>query len=229
MNDTDDEAGPAAQGSDSRRARRARTWRSLNRLEAFSDGVFAIVTTILIFNLKVPESPDALLNQLRDQWPSFLGYLIAFAFIGGLWIAHTNLTRLLDTVDPILMGLNILQLLFVSLLPVTTSLFTAHMLDSGRRVAAVAFALNLGLSALMGAILVSYVARTPGLMRDSDLAELEWLERQRWIGVALLAVSFVISALLPKAAVVADIAAVLLLLVQPLWGMRQFRGPDGVS
>ena len=52
MNDTDDEAGPAAQGSDSRRARRARTWRSLNRLEAFSDGVFAIVTTILIFNLK---------------------------------------------------------------------------------------------------------------------------------------------------------------------------------
>ena len=146
-----------------------------------------------------------------------------------MWIAHTNLTRLLDTVDPILLGLNLLQLLFVSLLPFTTSLFTAHMLDSGRRVAAVAFALNLGLSALMGAILVTYVARTPGLMRDSDRAELGWLERQRWIGVALLAVSFVISALLPKAAVVADIAAVLLLLVQPLWGMRQFGSAGGVG
>ena len=224
MNGTDDETDPVSQGSDSRSTRRVRTWRSLNRFEAFSDGVFAIVTTILIFNLKVPESPDGLLGQLKDQWPSFLGYFIAFAFIGGLWIAHTNLTRLLDAVNPIFLGLNLLQLLFVSLLPFTTSLFTAHMLDSGRRVAAAAFALNLGLSALMGAILVSYVARTPGLVRASDRAELEWLQRQRWIGVGLLTVSFVISALLPKAAVVADFAAVLLLLVQPLWGMRRFDG-----
>ena len=66
MMSTDDETDPLSQGSDSRSARRTRTWRSLNRLEAFSDGVFAIVTTILIFNLKVPESPDGLLNQLRD-------------------------------------------------------------------------------------------------------------------------------------------------------------------
>ena len=229
MAGTDDVTGPVSQGSDSPSTRRARTWRSLNRFEAFSDGVFAIVTTILIYNLKVPESPDGLLGQLMNQWPSFLGYLIAFAFIGGMWIAHTNLTRLLDAVDPILLGLNLLQLLFVSLLPFTTSLFTAHMLDSGRRVAAVAFALNLGLSALMGAILVTYVARTPGLARASDRAELGWLQRQRWIGVALLAVSFVMSALLPKAAVVADIAAVLLLLVQPLWGMRQFGSAGGAG
>jgi hypothetical protein len=81
----------------------------------------------------------------------------------------------------------------------------------------------------MGAILVTYVARTPGLARASDRAELGWLQRQRWIGVALLAVSFVMSALLPKAAVVADIAAVLLLLVQPLWGMRQFGSAGGAG
>ena len=86
----------------------------------------------------------------------------------------------------------------MSLFPFTTSLFTAHMLDSGRRVSAVAFALNLGLSALMGAILVSYVARNPELTRASDRPELGWLQRQRWIGVALLAASFVISASLPK-------------------------------
>ena len=49
------------------------------------------------------------------------------------------------------------------------------------------------------------------------------------MGVALLGVSFVISALLPKAAVVADFAAVLLLLVQPLWGMRQFSSSGGAS
>jgi uncharacterized membrane protein len=222
MMSSDDETDPLSSGSDSRSARRTRTWRSLNRLEAFSDGVFAIVTTILIFNLKVPDSPDGLLNQLRDQWPSFLGYIIAFAFIGGLWIAHTNLTRLLDTVDPIFLALNLLQLFFVSTLPFSTSLFTAHMLDSGRRVAAVAFALNLGLSALVGAILVSYVARRPELVRASDRAELALLRRQRWIGVVLLAVSFLVSVLLPQGAIVADFVAVLLLLVQPLWGFRRF-------
>jgi uncharacterized membrane protein len=56
------------------------------RLEAFSDGVFAIAITLLILDLHVPESSDRLIGQLRSEWPSFLGYVVSFAFIGGSWI-----------------------------------------------------------------------------------------------------------------------------------------------
>ncbi|MGV9950265.1 TMEM175 family protein, partial [Rhodococcus aetherivorans] len=64
------------------------------RLDAFSDGVFAIVITLLVLELDVPDSAARLLEDLRAEWPSFLGYLVSFAFIGGVWVARSNLTRL---------------------------------------------------------------------------------------------------------------------------------------
>jgi len=190
------------------------------RLEAFSDGVFAIVITLLVLDLKVPESPDRLLGQLADEWPFFLGYLVSFAFIGGVWIAHTRLTRLLDAADSVFLGLNLLLLLFVSFLPFTTKLLTTHMVDAGQRVAVVMFGANLTLAGLMSSLLVSYVARAHELS-GFDPADLAWLVRQRWAGVALTTLSTVISALLPKAAVVFYLVLSLLLIVQPLWAMRR--------
>jgi len=191
------------------------------RLEAFSDGVFAIVITLLVLDLKVPESPDRLLGQLADEWPFFLGYLVSFAFIGGVWIAHTGLTRLLDAADSVLLGLNLILLLFVSFLPFTTKLLTTHMVDAGQRVAVVMFGANLTLAGLMSSLLVSYVARAHELSGGFDPADLAWLVRQRWAGVALTTLSTVISALLPKAAAVFYLVLSLLLIVQPLWAMRR--------
>jgi uncharacterized membrane protein len=191
------------------------------RLEAFSDGVFAIVITLLVLDLKVPESPDRLLGQLADEWPFFLGYLVSFAFIGGVWIAHTGLTRLLDAADAVFLGLNLILLLFVSFLPFTTKLLTTHMVDAGQRVAVVMFGANLTLAGLMSSLLVSYVARAHELSGGFDPADLAWLVRQRWAGVALTTLSTVISALLPKAAAVFYLVLSLLLIVQPLWAMRR--------
>ena len=191
------------------------------RLEAFSDGVFAIVITLLVLDLKVPESPDRLLGQLADEWPFFLGYLVSFAFIGGVWIAHTGLTRLLDAADSVFLGLNLILLLFVSFLPFTTKLLTTHMVDAGQRVAVVMFGANLTLAGLMSSLLVSYVARAYELSGGFDPADLAWLVRQRWAGVALTTLSTVISALLPKAAAVFYLVLSLLLIVQPLWAMRR--------
>jgi len=191
------------------------------RLEAFSDGVFAIVITLLVLDLKVPESPDRLLGQLADEWPFFLGYLVSFAFIGGVWIAHTGLTRLLDAADAVFLGLNLILLLFVSFLPFTTKLLTTHMVDAGQRVAVVMFGANLTLAGLMSSLLVSYVARAHELSGGFDPADLAWLVRQRWAGVTLTTLSTVISALLPKAAAVFYLVLSLLLIVQPLWAMRR--------
>jgi hypothetical protein len=64
-----------------------------SRLEAFSDGVFAIAITLLVLELHVPTGHEALVKGLEHEWPRYLGYFVSFAFIGGVWVAHSTLTR----------------------------------------------------------------------------------------------------------------------------------------
>jgi hypothetical protein len=91
------------------------------RMEAFSDGVFAIAVTLLVLEIAVPAgSGDDLLGALGDQWPSYLGYLVSFATIGAVWFAHTVITEYLDHADSVLIRLNLLLLLVVSFLPFPT-------------------------------------------------------------------------------------------------------------
>jgi uncharacterized membrane protein len=186
-------------------------------MEAFSDGVFAIAITLLILDLHVPDSPDRLIGQLAAEWPSFLGYLVSFAFIGGSWIAHSGLTRLLRVTDGMFLSLNLLQLLFVSFLPFSTSLFTKHLTGSGERFAVVIFGLNLTLGVLVSSVMISYVARMDELKSDVDPGRVAWIERERWMTVALFALSTGLSFLVPKVAVGFYLLLSLMLIGQPVW------------
>ena len=77
---TDNESGAAA----------GRAGLRTTRMEAFSDGVFAIAITLLILEIAVPDgSEDHLLRAMADQWPSYLAYLVSFATIGAIWLKHT--------------------------------------------------------------------------------------------------------------------------------------------
>lgn len=193
----------------------------VGRLEAFSDAVFAIVITLLILDLRVPESPDLQFGQLAAEWPSFLGYVVSFAFIGGSWVAHTVLTHLLRVTDGVVVGLNLIQLLFVALLPYSTSLFTKHLTGSGERIAVVIFGLNLTLGTLMSSLMVSYVKRKNELKSNVAPATAAWLERQRWMTVTIAAVSTATGAFLPKVAVGFYLLFSLMLIGQPLWRLRK--------
>jgi uncharacterized membrane protein len=100
------------------------------RLEAFSDGVFAIAITLLVLEISVPsETGDGLLDAFLDQWPSYLAYLVSFATIGAAWLAHTAITHYLHGADGILVRLNLLLLLLVSFLPFPTRLVADHIRD----------------------------------------------------------------------------------------------------
>ena len=131
------------------------------RLEAFSDGVFAIAITLLVLELHVPTDPQELLRELGAEWPSYLGYFVSFAFIGGVWMAHSNLTRFTKAADQVMMGLNLVLLLFVSFLPFTTSLLANHLDDSAAHIAVVIFGVNLTLASLMVNVMFGYASRTP--------------------------------------------------------------------
>jgi len=103
-----------------------------NRLEAFSDGVFAIAITLLVLDIHVPDPTEtaSLAAALGDQWPSYVAYAVSFLTIGIIWINHHAMIRRLATVDHGTLTLNLLLLLLVALLPFTTALMAAYLQES---------------------------------------------------------------------------------------------------
>jgi uncharacterized membrane protein len=213
------------------------------RLEAFSDGVFAIAITLLVLELHVPTGQEALLKGLEHEWPRYLGYFVSFAFIGGVWITHSNLTRFIKAADPDLLRLNLMLLLFVSFLPFTTAIAATHLFESNltlhevtvstptERVAAVVFGLNLTLAALMVYLMLRHAGRTPGLAAD-DIAEeeLQAFAKERRSAVLLQAGATIVGAFLPLTAVIFYLAVSIFFILDPLRHMRvRARRPAGVE
>ncbi len=205
-----------------------------NRLEAFSDAVFAIAITLLVLELHVPTG--ALVKGLEHEWPRYLGYFVSFTFIGGVWIAHSNMTRFIKAADQALMRLNLTLLLFVSFLPFTTAIVATHLFASSlpfthhtvtqagltaERVAVVLFGLNLTLAALMVYLVIRHASRTPGLAAD-DMAEeeLQAFARERRAAALLQASATIVGVFLPATAVVFYLAVSVLYIVEPLWHIR---------
>jgi uncharacterized membrane protein len=89
------------------------------RLEAFSDGVIAIIITIMVLELKVPHEPT--FAALGEHWPTFLSYLASFAFVGVYWGNHHHLVHTVRHVDPLIMWLNLHLLFWMSLMPFVTA------------------------------------------------------------------------------------------------------------
>ena len=93
------------------------------RLEAFSDGVFAIIITIMVLDLKIPSDGNwtAIMN---DDWMStFLAYLVSFIITASFWVSHHLIISNLKKVDSGLLWINVLTLLPMSLVPITTAWF----------------------------------------------------------------------------------------------------------
>jgi TMEM175 potassium channel family protein len=93
-----------------------------SRLEAFSDGVFAVAITLLALDLTV-EGPGhgPLSHQLYEKWPAFVAYLLSFFMIGIIWVNHHALVRSIVKADRTVLFLNLVLLLFVVLIPFTTA------------------------------------------------------------------------------------------------------------
>jgi uncharacterized membrane protein len=91
---------------------------SPNRLEAFSDGVIAIIITIMVLELKTPEGADW--DSLRDLVPVFLSYVLSFVFVGIYWNNHHHLLKVVCKVNAGIMWANLHLLFWLSLIPFAT-------------------------------------------------------------------------------------------------------------
>jgi uncharacterized membrane protein len=104
-----------------------------NRLEAFSDGVLAIVITLLAIELRPPEVEEghSLASALWDQWPSYLAFVLAFAQIGVIWLNHHRLFQQVRVVDGKLLLLNLNLLMWITLIPFPTAVVAEHLREGG--------------------------------------------------------------------------------------------------
>ena len=155
---------------------------STNRVEAFSDGVFAIAITLLVLEIKIePAQFDHLWRALADEWPAYLAYVTSFFTIGGVWLAHHGLFGRLAAVDPALMRLNILLLMVVSFLPFPTGLMAEALRgpESAERAAVVVYGVSAGVIELLMASAWRYAASQPGLLADADAPLPEQAQRRR--------------------------------------------------
>jgi len=151
--------------SDSDAARRPRQF-GTSRLEAFSDGVFAIAITLLVLEISVPAGAEThLLRAVLDQWPSYLAYAVSFSTIGAVWVAHSAITEYLVGADLGLVRLNLLLLLVVSFLPFPTKLLAENVGETGpERVAGTIYGVTLLMSSVLISVLWRYAVRE-GLVR----------------------------------------------------------------
>jgi len=93
--------------------------RSPERLSAFSDGVFAVLITVLVLELRPPELPT--FKALLSLWPTWLSYAVSYLFIAIVWANHHHLMRYATEATPRLMWFNFAHLFSVSLLPLSTA------------------------------------------------------------------------------------------------------------
>jgi uncharacterized membrane protein len=127
-----------------------------SRIVAFSDGVFAIAITLLVLSFEVPGSGAQLEQGLEKQLPDLLAFVLSFAVLARVWVFHHRLFGALDQFDGRLIALNFLYLAFIILVPFTSDLIGEY---GNERIAAIIYAVNMGVVGLVGAVMLEYAFR----------------------------------------------------------------------
>ena len=141
----------------------------LERLLFFSDAIFAIAVTLLVLEMRLPDTAQPLSNlqlseTLMGMWHEYLAYLISFLVIGTFWMAHHRKYRYIKKYDNTLLFLNLLFLMVVAFMPFSSSL----IINYPDRSATIFYALTMAIAGLLLAINWWYASSKKRLI-DPDL------------------------------------------------------------
>jgi uncharacterized membrane protein len=169
------------------------------RVEAFSDAVFAVAITLLVFDLGTPKHrPGHLLHGLLHQWPVYVSFLASFLYIGVIWLNHHATFTRIRTIDQRLRITNLGVLLHTVLIPFPTVVMSATLQEGNAADARTAVALYALIGALMCAswlVFFHYLTQRPELVEDQVPERFFHGERTRaWLGMALYLVAGLLGA-----------------------------------
>jgi uncharacterized membrane protein len=173
------------------------------RVEAFSDGVFAIAVTLLILEVKVAGTGGSLAAQLGHAWPSYVAYVISFIVIGTMWINHHRMFTALEAVDHTIIVANLALLLVISFIPFPTRLLGEHLTAgtfADERTAVVLYGATMIAVSIVFPGLWWSIARDRALLRPHITPEIARAElRRNLVGFPTYVVVTAVGVVAPKA------------------------------
>ncbi len=168
-----------------------------NRLEAFSDGVFAVAITLLVLNIRIPDTllDDAnLWPTLFYQWPVLVAYATSFAFIGIMWLNHHRLFTYIKRINTVLVLLNLLLLSLIVFTPVPTALLAEYVVRPSQHVAALIYSGTFVLIACCFNILWRYASYHNRLLsKNADTLAVTAISRQYLFGPLVYLIAFALA------------------------------------
>jgi len=194
------------------------------RLEAFSDGVFAIAITLLILEIKVPSSDTGnLAAELRRQWPSYLAFFTSFACIGIMWINHHRLFTHIKKSDDMLLIINLALMFGVTVIPFTTSVLAAHLGHPGARTAVILYdSAYLGIAVFFN-LLWRYAASRDGhlLAKDADREMADKLTQQYNYGPLAYAIAIALAWVSINASLLINLVLAFFFAIPPHYAVKR--------
>jgi uncharacterized membrane protein len=177
---------------------------SKGRLEAFSDGVIAVIITIMVLELKAPHGND--LHALATLWPVFLSYILSFVYVGIYWNNHHHIMRAVDVIDGRVMWANLHLLFWLSLIPFATAWLGDNL---GAAIPTAAYGALLLLSATAFTILTTFLVHCNGT--DSAIARALGDDRKGKLSMLLYVIATIAAFFVPI------LAYVLYFVVATIW------------
>jgi uncharacterized membrane protein len=173
------------------------------RLEAFSDAVFAIAITLLILDLKVPRGTDsgiALVYALLGQWPVYMGFVISFMTLGIMWVNHHRMFNLIHRTDDGLLLLNTLFLFGMTAVPFPTAVLSEYFDTPARNVSAALYSGTFVVIAILFNVLWRYASKDGRLLaKNADPAVAAAITKGYSLGPPLYFVAFILAFFSAKA------------------------------
>jgi uncharacterized membrane protein len=191
-----------------------------SRVEAFSDGVFAIAITLLILEIRIPSGVNAgqLGIALLKLWPSYLAFLTSFGTIGIMWMNHHRLFTLINRLDDGLIGLNTLLLLGVTWIPFPTAVLSQHLLGPDQYISAVLYSGSYVVIAIVFNVLWRYAVRRRLVVDDVNV---DSITRQYFLGPVFYLIALLIGLANATACLIFNLMLVIYYALPPrLWRQR---------
>jgi uncharacterized membrane protein len=187
------------------------------RIEAFSDGVFAIAITLLTLELKAPDlhndfTGSTLFHELLLRWPSYLAFFLSFATIFIIWVNHHRMYSVIQRADARFIYLNGGLLLLVSVIPFTTSVLAKYVQTSATQVSAALYMLLLAGVAFAFWLMWNYATRDYLLLkRPAADVLIEPVKTRFLIAIGVYSASAALAFVLPYLSIAVGLAMVVYL------------------